>query len=355
MNYRFMPLINYIYDNKLELNSSTLGISDKTINKIKRNQKVSNKTIDTISQKLNITREQILEPMPLLDLEKIADPCVKWLGGKRRLYNEIKTVLPKSFNRYIEPFVGGGAVLFLLHPCDAIINDLNSELINCYKVLKSDKYMDFIRTLNLIENKAKNNRSKVFYELRNLDRLTCYKDLDCISKAARFLFLNKNSYNGVYRVNSLGYYNVPFNKKITSMNYHFDNLLAIHNYFQKEKIKIFNRPYQEILKQARPGDFVYLDPPYDSDEESSFVQYTKDGFSQEDTKELAKLCRELDKRGCFFLLSNHSTTLVREEFKGFNYKSFSIKRNINSIVDKRRTAKEILIWNYDVEGQEKIL
>lgn len=277
-------------------------------------------------------------------------PFAKWLGGKRRLYEHISKVLPQDYQNYIEPFVGGGAVLFLIKPNTAIINDKNSVLVECYNMIQSDEYHLVKKHLKKFEKQAQENRENVFCDIRKqFNKMKLQNRSITPIQVARFLFLNKNGYNGVYRENANGEFNVPFNKNSKMINYDFDNLDNIHEYLSNSKIKIFTGDYKKIIEKAKPGDFVYLDPPYDSEYNNSFVQYTSDGFGKKQQKELADLCKQLDKKGCKFLLSNHNTKDIKEWYKGFNFYKFNVRRNINSVVEKRRDVEEVLIYNYDLD------
>ena len=279
---------------------------------------------------------------------KLVMPIVKWVGGKRQLLDEINKYIPKKFNTYYEPFFGGGAVLFHLQPKKAVINDLNMDLITTYRVIK-DNPNDLIEEL-----KKHINTSDYFYELRNLDLDSeKYKKLTDIEKAARLIYLNKTCFNGLFRVNSSGHFNTPFG------NYKNPNIVnepvikAINSYFKSNEITILNGDYAVALQNAKAGDFVYLDPPYDPvSDTSSFTGYNAGGFTRENQKELRDVCIELDKKGVKFLLSNSATSYIKEIydpslFKVLKVKIVKAKRNINSNGNKRGEVDEVLIRNYE--------
>lgn len=279
---------------------------------------------------------------------KLVMPIVKWVGGKRQLLDEINKYIPKKFNTYYEPFFGGGAVLFHLQPKKAVINDLNMDLITTYRVIK-DNPNDLIEEL-----KKHINTSDYFYELRNLDLDSeKYKKLTDIEKAARLIYLNKTCFNGLFRVNSSGHFNTPFG------NYKNPNIVnepvikAVNSYFKSNEITILNGDYAVTLQNAKAGDFVYLDPPYDPvSDTSSFTGYNAGGFTRENQKELRDVCIELDKKGVKFLLSNSATSYIKEIydpslFKVLKVKIVKAKRNINSNGNKRGEVDEVLIRNYE--------
>jgi len=269
-------------------------------------------------------------------------PILKWVGGKRQLMKEIIKYIPNDYNTYYEPFVGGGAVLFSLQPENAVINDINSELINVYKVIKNN-------LIELLEDLKKHkNNEKYFYKIRELDRSSEYNELSNVERASRIIFLNKTCYNGLYRVNSLGYFNAPFGKYKNPKIINEKRLFAIHDYFNNNNIKILNTNYYEALKDISKNDFVYFDPPYHPiSESSSFTNYSKDGFDENDQIKLKKVCDELNSKGVKFLLSNSNSKLIKELYKDYKIEYVNAKRNINSKASKRGAIKEVLVRNYE--------
>ncbi|MGX9339214.1 DNA adenine methylase [Mycoplasma sp. 332] len=272
--------------------------------------------------------------------KKEIKPFVKWVGGKGQLIDEIKKRMPKYFNDYYEPFVGGGAVLFYLKPQKAHINDINRVLINAYNMIKN-KPQQMIEILNVLDQKEC--KKEEYYELRtkfnNKLKLNEY-DLEL---AALFIFLNKRCFNGLYRVNSNGFFNVPFNNKIKCDSYNRDNILEISQYLKN--VEIENLDFEESLKKANKGDFVFIDSPYVPLNPTSFESYTKEKFGEDCHIRLAKVFRILDKKGCFLMLTNHDTDLIRDLYSKFNIKVVNVKRNINSNGNKR-VGKEVIITNY---------
>jgi len=275
-------------------------------------------------------------------LEKLKEetyPIVKWVGGKRQLMCELEINMPKTYNRYFEPFIGGGALFFYLQPDNAYISDMNEELINLYQVVRDN--VD-----ELITDLQKHDISKEYFmEIRNIDRTEEYESWSDVQKASRFIYLNRTCFNGMYRVNSKGEFNVPFghykNPRILDEN----NLIHCSNLLQRTEIK--HADFSEILKKVKKGDFVYFDPPYvPLSETSSFTSYTKDGFDIDMQFKLRDVCDELDSMGVKFLLSNSDTKLVNELYENYNIKKVFASRQINANADGRGKITEVLVRNY---------
>lgn len=266
-------------------------------------------------------------------------PILKWVGGKRQLLSQIIPLIPKH-NKYIEPFIGGGAVLFDLAPKKAVISDFNSELINLYKVIKTSPK----ELVEVLKTHADNNSNDHFYNIRSLDREESFKNLSDVEKAARIVYLNKTCFNGLYRVNSLGFFNSPYGKYKNPKICDEELIYRLSEYFNKNDIKIFCQDYKETLKEAKKGDFVYLDPPYmPISISSSFTGYTENGFSYKCQEELRDECVKLKERGVSFIQSNSDCPEIRELYKDFKIISVEAKRNINSKGDKRGPVGEVLI------------
>ena len=272
-------------------------------------------------------------------LEKETYPIVKWVGGKRQLMFELLKNMPENYNRYFEPFIGGGALFFELQPDNAYISDMNEELINLYKVVRDN-------VEELITDLQKHDISKEYFiEIRNIDRTEEYKNWSNVKKASRFIYLNRTCFNGMYRVNSKGEFNVPFghykNPRILDEN----NLINCSNLLQRTEIR--HADFSEILKKVKKGDFVYFDPPYvPLSETSSFTSYTKDGFDLDMQFKLRDVCDELDSMGVKFLLSNSDTKLVNELYENYNIKKVFASRQINANADGRGKITEVLVRNY---------
>ena len=266
-------------------------------------------------------------------------PIVKWIGGKRQLMFELLKNMPQIYNRYFEPFIGGGALFFELQPDNAYISDMNEELINLYQVVRDN--VD-----ELITDLQKHDISKEYFmEIRNIDRTEDYENWSDVQKASRFIYLNRTCFNGMYRVNSKGEFNVPFghykNPRIIDEN----NLLNCSNLLQRTEIK--HADFSEILTKVQKGDFVYFDPPYvPLSETSSFTSYTKGGFDIDMQFKLRDVCDELDAMGVKFVLSNSDTKLVNELYESYNIKKVFASRQINANADGRGKITEVLVRNY---------
>lgn len=273
--------------------------------------------------------------------ENNLNPFVKWVGGKRNVINKyLKNYFPSTFDKYIEPFVGGGAVFFYLKPEKAIINDVNSELIITYNVIKDHKDL----LIKELEKFKKQHSKEFFYEIRKKQ----FKDN--IKIAARFIYLNKSCFNGMYRVNKNNEFNVPFNgKSIDNLHlYDLDNINNIASFLNNNKVLILNDDFEKILKKSNKGDFIFCDPPYDYENKNGFDSYTKNSFGQEGQIRLANCLIELDKKGVKWMLTNHNTTLIQKLYKDFHIIPIVTNRNINSKGDKRKNqGKEVIVINYE--------
>lgn len=274
---------------------------------------------------------------------KLVVPFLKWVGGKRQLIPEIKKFLPKGISNctYYEPFIGGGALFFELQPKCAIINDYNEELINVYKVIRD-------HPIELIEDLKKHkNTAEYFYEIRALDRQPLFNNLTNIERASRIIYLNKTCYNGLYRVNNAGEFNSPFGKYKNPNIINEPVIRAVSKYLNSANIQIFNKDYQEILKEIPANSFVYLDPPYHPISESSnFTGYIQGGWNENDQIRLRDVCDDLTKRGIRFLLSNSASDFIREIYSEYNINIVQANRAVNSDASKRGQINEFLINNY---------
>ncbi|WP_211232566.1 DNA adenine methylase [Oleidesulfovibrio alaskensis] len=272
---------------------------------------------------------------------KLVAPVVKWVGGKRQLLPSIEKYIPKKFDRYFEPFIGGGAVLFHLQPKKAVINDVNGELINLYKIIRD-------RSCALIEDLKKHRNEKdYFYEVRALDRdMQVYSRLSDVERASRIIFLNKTCFNGLFRVNNSGEFNAPFGKYKNPNIVNEVNIKAVSSYLSKNNVEIFNSDFEEVLASAGRGDFVYLDPPYDPVSSSAnFTGYAKGGFDRSEQERLKAVCDALNKKGTKFLLSNSDTRFIKELYRDYEVIPVKAKRAINSRADSRGDVAELLIKN----------
>lgn len=274
-------------------------------------------------------------------------PFVKWAGGKRQLLNEIGKRLPKSWNTYYEPFVGGGALLVNLQNdervSNAVISDLNSELINLYNVVKKnpDKLLD------VLSGKEFENNEDAFRNLKNEFNTLTGLPGNNVRRAALLIYLNKHGYNGLWRVNSKGKFNVPFGR------YQKRNMPTDHSILKfstmLKNVKILNRDFEQAIKSATNGDFIYFDPPYHPvSKTAGFTDYNSNGFTFDDQKRLAAVFKNLSKKGVFLMLSNSKVTDIEDLFAGFNIDTVDAKRFINCNGQRRSGTKEIIVTNYDI-------
>lgn len=270
-------------------------------------------------------------------------PFVKWAGGKRQLIPQIRERMPKQFNNYFEPFVGGGAVIFELQPEHAVINDINKALINAYQMIREHP-QEFLQEINRLDTEMWEDGKEYYYSLREHYNDKLMKEEFDVELAALFVFINKHCFNGLYRVNGKGLFNVPYNNsRRTSVEE--KSILAISDYLKK--VTIITGDFEEACKNASKGDFVFIDSPYAPLNPTSFESYTKEGFDIESHRRLAELYDELTARGCYCMLTNHNTELINDLYgnKGYNIEVVSVKRLINSDASNR-VGEEVIICNY---------
>lgn len=270
-------------------------------------------------------------------------PFVKWAGGKRQLLDRIKERLPLKYNNYFEPFVGGGAVLFGLKPEKPIINDINASLINAYKVIAHNT-QDFLEYINTLDNGMWEDGKAYYYTLRERYNDKIMQEEYDVEMAALFVFINKHCFNGLYRVNGKGLFNVPYNNSRRSS---IDSNLIVTLSGYLKNIQIMQGDFENVCQNAARHDFVFFDSPYAPLNPTSFESYTKEGFDMESHKRLSKLFDKLTDRGCYCMLTNHNTEFINELYggKGYRMEVTSVKRMINSDASNRK-GEEIIIRNY---------
>jgi DNA adenine methylase len=266
-------------------------------------------------------------------------PFLKWAGGKRQLLEQYSSLIPSNFNRYYEPFIGGGALFFHLLPVNAKLCDVNSELINCYKVIKNN-VKDLIPILEQHKEKFNSNPKEYFYLMRNVDLIK----LSNIEKAARTIFLNRTCFNGLYRVNKQGKFNVPFGKYTNPSICDKDNLKTCSLILKKIDLAVCD--FSDIENEVQEGDFVYLDPPYMKNLSNSFTDYTINGFGHKDHERLAEMFIKLNNKKAYVMLSNSNNDFIRNLYSNFQIDLIKEKRNINCNADKRGEINSIVIRNY---------
>ena len=283
------------------------------------------------------------EPPPLLPL------FLKWAGGKLQLIEQFENLFPHNFRNYYEPFIGSGAVFFYvkskLKPNKVILSDTNEELINCFCVVR-DKPSELVE---LLLNHRKKHSKEYYYSVRSMGSST----LDSLDRAARLIYLNKTCFNGLYRVNSKGQFNVPFGDYENPSIFDKNVLFQASQLLQGVHLQVMT--FEKVLDFAGKDDFVYFDPPYiPLSKTSSFTRYSKSDFSMMEQKRLSEVFRILDSRGCFVMLSNSDHALTRELYRHYEKNTIIVraKRMINSVGSRRGAINEVVVTNYRVAKVE---
>ncbi len=279
----------------------------------------------------------------LLKSQPTLQPFTKWTGGKRQLLSVIKSLMPDNYNRYFEPFIGGGALFFDLAPKTAYINDFNSELINCYQQIKDNPK----ELIDLLTRHQTNNSKDYYLNLRSVDRDNRINEMSPMERAARIMYMLRVDFNGLYRVNSKNQFNVPYGRYKNPKIVDETLILAISDYLNKNNIQILNCDFEYAVKDVKSGDFVYFDPPYiPLSETSAFTSYTHEGFSYEEQVRLRDVFRKLDRKGAYVMLSNSSSPLVEELYKEFNIHKVDANRTNGAKSSSRGKISEIIVTNY---------
>ncbi len=272
------------------------------------------------------------------------EPILKWAGGKRQLLKRIKDYIEidelRANGTYYEPFIGGGSLCFSMELPRCVINDYNSELINTYEVIRDEPQA----LINRLKSYAKNHSKEFYYEIRALDRDPNYTRKSKIIRAARFIYLNRTCYNGLYRENKNGYFNVPMGRYSNPEIAMVDRILALSNYFRDNNIQITCGDFADSVNGAVAGDLVYFDPPYDYDS-SGFTTYTGNGFSRKDLERLKEVADALIDRGVKVIISNNDTKFVNNLFRDNRYIIEHIEANrfISCDGKERKKAMEVII------------
>ena len=267
-----------------------------------------------------------------------ARPFIKWAGGKSQLMPEIAKRFPPGDNvgRYFEPFLGGAAVFFHLRHPRSFLSDSNHDLVELYQVVQQN-VEELIEALKIHKNER-----EYYYQVRSQNP----RELNRVQRAARLIFLNKTCFNGLYRVNSKGQFNVPFGRYKNPAICDAKGLRAASAVLQHADISL--RDFESVLEQAKPGDFIYFDPPYHPlKKTSNFTSYTTGKFGEEEQRRLAAVYAQLAVRGCFVLLSNSDTPLIRDVYRDFHIHEIQANRAINSKPERRGKITELLIINYN--------
>jgi len=265
-------------------------------------------------------------------------PLLRWAGGKQRIVNRLRAFLPQDLTQrvYREPFLGAGSLFFAVCPVNPVLSDANEHLIRCYESVCENP--DLIYRY-LCEHRARTSRH-YYYKVRDL-----YNHSDFSSaQAARFIYLNKTCYNGIFRVNKRGEFNVPYgNQEVPCLPKQAD-LRRVAKLLKEAVLKTM--PFEDAMKDPGPGDFFYLDPPYPPlNGTSYFTHYTAQAFGEESQRRLAERVREADGRGAKFMMSNADTDLIRRLYAGFTFTELSVARSITCKA-KRYRVNEFIITNY---------
>jgi len=276
---------------------------------------------------------------------KTPTPFLKWAGGKHQLLRQLAPLLPAQWGQYHEPFLGGGAVYFFLASqgeiTTATLSDVNPELVNCYVAVR-DEVGGVVRNLR---RHAKAHCGEYYYKMRAMDP----SGMSVTARAARTIYLNKTCYNGLYRVNSRGWFNVPIGSYKKPAICDDGSLRLASSALMKTLLRVAN--FRSVLEVARHGDFVYLDPPYmPVSDTASFTAYSSGRFDESCHRELADVYGELDARGCFVMLSNSEVPLVRTLYAKWRIEAVSARRIINCDATSRGPITELVVLNYDPVG-----
>lgn len=266
-----------------------------------------------------------------------ATPFLKWVGGKRGIIEELKKRLPKKFNEYYESFVGGGALFFELVGTHkkAHLSDANLDLILTYKVIQKDPLL----LIEMLKKHQKKHSEEYYYKIRAQHILE-----DPIAIAARMIYLNKTCFNGLFRVNKKGEFNVPMGKYSNPGICQEDNIMACHKALKGVQIE-----YRDYAKtEPKAGDLIYFDPPYHPTSDTSFTAYSKMDFTEKDQSDLAAFCIKLHKKGVLIMVSNSNTKFIRDLYKSniFKINIVNAPRLVNCKPNGRSSVEEVLITNY---------
>ncbi|MFA5258972.1 MAG: DNA adenine methylase [Candidatus Pacearchaeota archaeon] len=277
-------------------------------------------------------------------MKKGVPSLIKWAGGKKQLLEQFEKFFPKKIETYFEPFVGGGTVAFFLlknHPeiKKIYLSDINEELILTYNEVKNN----IGELISLLKEYKLKHDKEFYYKMRELDT----KKLTSVQIAARFIYLNKTCFNGLYRVNSKGGFNVPIGSYKNPGICNEEDLREISNLLKKDDIKVSQ--FDKAVKEAKKGDFIYFDPPYYPLKKESFTTYTKDNFLEKEQERLAEIFKELDKRGCKVMLSNSDSKFIKNLYKDYNIHFVKATRMINCDATKRGQISEVVITNYSIQ------
>jgi DNA adenine methylase len=270
-----------------------------------------------------------------------ASPFLKWVGGKGKLRHALSALLPKGADlmRHVEPFVGGGALFFARAPERALLCDINADLIHTYESVRDEPAQVIAQLTRL----SRGHGEEQYYQLR--ERYNARDHKTRAERAAQFIYLNKTCFNGLYRVNRSGAFNVPMGRYAKPNIADAETILAASRALQQAEIK--HQGFEALLSDVRPGDFVYFDPPYEPvSRTANFTAYAQDGFSQDDQRRLRDVFRALDKRGAKLMLSNSDVPFIRDLYRGFQLDEVLAPRAVSCDAATRKDAREVVVRNY---------
>lgn len=296
--------------------------------------------VQTYSMTMTIPKKTITRPNGV-------KPFLKWVGGKSQLLPQLRKFYPRNFKRYFEPFLGGGAVFFDVKPQEAFLNDINATLITAYKHIqkKPEELVVLLKRLqSKYDNKSESERSIFYYEMRSK-----FNNLNdgSLEKSALLIFLNKTGYNGMYRESNVGGFNVPFGKYKNPAILDESNLFAVSQALEETTLTALS--FEKAVASAKRGDFIYFDPPYyPLNGTAKFTNYHEKDFLADEQLRLRATFEELDKRGCFVMMSNSYTDFIKKLYSGYNKHTVLANRAINCKAEGRGKVKEYVITNYKI-------
>ncbi len=350
--YEFCKVTDISYQQGLDISKKrTTGVSFSVLEKLCLFLNCQISDLLTLEEDTTGYIHYLLKDYPITDnvkripQTKVGDPVkpfLQWVGGKREMIKQYTDFIPSSYERYFEPMIGGGALYFYLNPKHSVIGDNNPELIRTYEAIR-DNPESVIELLHILRSK---HSKELYMTVRSIDRkLNILKDLKDFEVAARMIYLNQTCFNGVYRVNKSGQFNVPIG---SSLNRVICDPVAIRKASQElQGATILCTDFETAIADAKRNDFVYLDPPYyPISEYSDFTRYTKEKFYKHDQERLAEKCKVLASKGCKVMLSNSDAPLIHDLYSGFNIHTVYSGRNLNSKSDRRGKVSEVLITSY---------
>lgn len=270
-------------------------------------------------------------------------PFIKWVGGKTKCVDRLLAFAPRNYGTYYEPFVGSGIMLLNLKPSVAVIGDLNKELISTYEAFQDKN--QYKAMVSLLRNYQASNSKEFYDSVRKLDQIPDWDSHELYVHAGRFIYLTKTSFNGLYRTNSKGQFNAPYNNAPNVVIYQKHNLDAVRRYMSESEITIRCGDYQDTLKGVRTGDFVYLDPPPDK-ESCEYADCTRMGFDRKDQERLAHTYDEMNRRGVRVMMTNSNTEYIRARYSGYHIEQLQNRASVGSTGTRRHSIDEIVITNY---------